>query len=339
MEPQEMKEAVRRLWTLCFDDTPAFMDLYFDCRYQPERNEAIVEDGRVVSALQTIPYPMKTWGEMIPAAYLSGVCTHPDVRHQGYMCRLLQQTHRHLRSNGYVVSTLIPAGHQLFQAYSSSGYASLFCYGRTVVSTQSQTLDELTVSEYSEDAKGVYAYFSRAMERYPCSLLHTTDDFQVILADLYLSHGKLWVARRDGCVCGLAFALPGSDGCRVSELQVDSEAVKTALLSEVCRRMAVGKAEILHPATADCTVHPLGMLRVIDAERLLSVYAATHPWIETTLSVIDPVIEENNADFVLSGGKCLKTNLSAVYDHPIPVACLPEHLWKDEYPYMTLMLN
>ena len=70
-----MKEQVKSLWKLCFpEDSDDFVALYFSSRYTDEINRAITENGRVVSALQRIPYPMRFNDAVIPVAYISGRC-------------------------------------------------------------------------------------------------------------------------------------------------------------------------------------------------------------------------------------------------------------------------
>ena len=105
-----MREQVKELWKLCFpDDSDEFVNLYFSSRYTDEINSAIVERGRVVSALQRIPYPMKFMDTVIPVAYISGACTHPDFRSRGLMSQLLDEAHRRMYTDGKYLSLLIPA--------------------------------------------------------------------------------------------------------------------------------------------------------------------------------------------------------------------------------------
>ena len=57
-----IKEQVRQLWKQCFSDSDEFIELYFRMRYTDELNSYIESDGKVVAALQRLPYPM-TCGE------------------------------------------------------------------------------------------------------------------------------------------------------------------------------------------------------------------------------------------------------------------------------------
>ncbi|MBS7407655.1 MAG: hypothetical protein KIG47_00865, partial [Prevotellamassilia sp.] len=55
--PDQIKRQTRDLWERSFpDDTPAFLDVYFDEKYSPDVNLTHLEAGRVVAAMQLLPY-------------------------------------------------------------------------------------------------------------------------------------------------------------------------------------------------------------------------------------------------------------------------------------------
>ena len=64
------KDEVKTLWKLCFNDSDEFTDLYFKMRYKDEVNRVIREDGKIISALQMIPYPMTFCDEVISTSYM-----------------------------------------------------------------------------------------------------------------------------------------------------------------------------------------------------------------------------------------------------------------------------
>ena len=78
-----MKEKVKALWKLCFDDSDQFIDMYFRLRYKSEINVVIESGNEVISALQMLPYPMSFCGKQVATSYISGACTHPDFRNRG----------------------------------------------------------------------------------------------------------------------------------------------------------------------------------------------------------------------------------------------------------------
>ena len=104
-----MKEKVRKLWELCFHDSPAFTDLYFQMRYNNEVNIAIQSGDLVIAALQMLPYPMTYCGKTIATSYVSGACTHPDFRNKGVMRELLAESfasERHLAIHSHSGRTM-----------------------------------------------------------------------------------------------------------------------------------------------------------------------------------------------------------------------------------------
>lgn len=339
LSTMDMKEEVKKLWRICFDDTPDFVELYFRMRYREELNMGIVRNGRLLSALQIIPYGMSSWGTVFPAAYLSGVCTHPDARKQGLMRQLLAQTHRRLYAESCPVSTLIPAEPWLFDCYGVSGYAPVFCYDWTTVTVPEEEDTSFHLLEYKEDNEGVYAYFDQKMHERPCCIQHSEKDFQVILADLYLSDGQLWVARNPESkeVCGLAFCVPQTEDCLINELMYDEESVKRALICRACHHFHVSRAEVLHPSSDD--KHRLGMLRIVRVDDILTRYAAAHPSEERCWIITDPEIPENNGCFQIQQGCFQRVDIPTAHAEPITIGQLASLLWKNAHPYMSLMLN
>ena len=58
LTPQEIKQQTRALWKECFHDSEEFMDIYFEEKYTDQQNITVREDGKVIGAMQVIPYPM-----------------------------------------------------------------------------------------------------------------------------------------------------------------------------------------------------------------------------------------------------------------------------------------
>ena len=116
-----IREKVKNLWKLCFNDSEEFTELYFRLRYNNDINIAIQSGEEVIAALQMLPYPMTFEGEDIHTAYISGACTHPDYRNRGVMHELLSQAFARMLHNNVALSTLIPAEPWLFDYYGRSG--------------------------------------------------------------------------------------------------------------------------------------------------------------------------------------------------------------------------
>ena len=77
------------LWRTSFNDSEEFIKLFFDRVYKKENALFIEKNGKIVSALQMLPYPMSFCGKQVATSYISGACTHPDFRNRGVMRQLL----------------------------------------------------------------------------------------------------------------------------------------------------------------------------------------------------------------------------------------------------------
>ena len=150
------KQQIKALWKLCFDDSDAFIDMYFRLRYNDEVNIAIESGKEVVSALQMIPYPMTFCGEQIPTSYISGACTHPDFRGNGVMRELLSQAFARMRYN-----RVVPVSYTQLDVYKRQGS------GRTGASTASNA-SNLVHASLRKVSKSASALFLKSLNSFCC---------------------------------------------------------------------------------------------------------------------------------------------------------------------------
>lgn len=333
------KQQVIDLWQECFGDPEAFVQLYFSTKYTEENSVVYVEGERVLSALQMLPYLMTCWGRELHTSYISGASTWPDARGKGLMKDLLIKAFGIMRSRDIHLSTLIPAEPWLFDFYKKAGYGTAFYSAvRTFTDIPSVTVIQ---NKYTEEE--LYAYFTISMRNRPCCILHTFDDFRVILADLYLAGGRVvTVSGNNGFIRGLALIVPDSGKVWIKEWMFDNEEISMALLSEI---------KALYPHCEIAAVIPagqkngsaFGMIRIIDAPMILQYYAAAHPEIVWSFSLKDDQIPSNTAAYMLRKGYCEKLPFR---NEEIDVVFTPDGLVEKLYfgtsepvPCMSLMLN
>ena len=53
------KQQVMELWRRCFEDTDEFIRFYFERKYSDANSLIYEENGKALSALQMLPYPMR----------------------------------------------------------------------------------------------------------------------------------------------------------------------------------------------------------------------------------------------------------------------------------------
>lgn len=336
-----IKEQVKALWKLCFEDSEEFVEMYFKLRYKNEVNVAIQSGDEVISALQMLPYPMTFCGEMVQTSYISGACTHPDFRSKGVMRELLSQSFARMLRNGIQFSTLIPAEPWLFDYYKRMGYATVFQY-----SVKEMTLPEfipskeIAVNVVSKPQDKVYSYLNKKLSERPCCIQHSAEDFQVIMADLPISGGNLFVARQANEIRGIAIIYKRENCIIINELLAEDKDTEYSLLFAIKQYTGCNHIIQLLPPDKELPQHSLGMARIINAKEVLQIYASAFPEDDMQLEVSDKQLSVNNGYYYLSDGKCrysaerlpgahIQTNISE----------LTEKILKKLNPYMSLMLN
>lgn len=166
-----IKRETRALWELVFNDPQPFIDLYFNHVYTHEYNIVCQLDGKVVAALQTLPYTLLYHHTEIPICYVSGVSTHPDYREQGIGDNLMQQAHINMYYKDIVFATLIPAEEWLYNWYGKCGYAP-----RIVCKPPIEHAERMTFKE-----------FDAIQRQKECIVLHDSKDWDIVQKDIQIA--------------------------------------------------------------------------------------------------------------------------------------------------------
>lgn len=351
---QTQLHEVRELWKLCFNDSEEFIELYFSMRYTDEINKTISDNERMISAMQLLPYPMTYCGTSIPTSYISGACTHPDYRKHGAMKRLMRKSFIHMYDNGTLLCNLIPAEEWLFNYYERFDFAPVFDYTleETDVNLLPETSGKYQIAPYSPYQLDVHSYLDRKMKGRSCCIQHSMDDFNVIMADLKLSHGKLLVARIQMEIVGIAFCVSGDNATYITELFAETPEVRYALLKEAALQMGNHQLRCILPPKENKEKH-LGMARIINAEKMLQLFCKKYNEIGISIELTDNLITENSDYYTLKHGTCErgfhpdrkyhKLNIKqltylllgyGIEDFPKEFQVFPS-----QQPYMSLMLN
>lgn len=109
---------LRGLWKEAFGDTDAFFDAFFETGFSPDRCRCVMVDDIPVAALYWFDCVLD--GE--PVAYLYAVATAKSHRGRGLCRTLMEDTHRHLREQGYRAAVLVPGSRELFDFYGKMDY-------------------------------------------------------------------------------------------------------------------------------------------------------------------------------------------------------------------------
>jgi predicted acetyltransferase len=227
-----MKTESALFWKEIFDDTDEFIKLFFDNVYSPDNTLVIKQEGKVVAALQFIPYKVKVDDEMFNAAYICGVGTRESARGRGLMTKLMMEAMHVIENRGYDISLLIPAEQGLFDVYGRLGFVHEINIRHEVYDIDSPAV----IARNREIRTGPcrlthYEYFDRKQRERRCSVLHDSFDFRVIIKDFELDGGMVFTTMENEKPVGMAFAKPfANEAVWISELLYDNDIIKKILI-------------------------------------------------------------------------------------------------------------
>ena len=154
MDTDNIRQQLMELWKRSFDDTDAFVRLFFTHVYRKENALYIEQGGRIVSALQMLPYTMQFYGKEIPVSYIYGACTHPEERGKGWMSALIQKAFKVMAERHIALTVIIPAEKSLFDYYRRFGYTEAFDYAtETILPLQTTVCEDTDITVASADAR------------------------------------------------------------------------------------------------------------------------------------------------------------------------------------------
>lgn len=218
-----------------------------------------------------------------------------------------------------------------------------------------------------------FSYFDQRLRERNACILHPYANFRTIVHDYAISDGKIWVALNNEHIpVGIIFTVPaGGSSFVAKELVADSEEVKEALLrtalnhyhasSGIYRTVvphASPTADFSTIAAADSNgtskfvsntsseegqTIPFGMARIIDAYKMLSMWAAVNPERQLIIHLSDPLLTNNNGSYIIENGKCFKTtnneHIHAFEVLTMDIGQLAHFLFYPEQPFMSLMFD
>ncbi len=334
-----MKDKVRELWDICFADSKEFTDLYFSLRYKEDINIAIQENGKVISALQMIPYPMTFFDKIWNTSYISGACTLPDYRSKGIMRQLLNNSFKEMYNQGVDLCTLIPAESWLFDYYKKSGFETIFLYYPEPIITKQINTNHIRVQKEVLFSDEIYQYFDKKQRERECAILHTIDDFKVVLADLDMGNGGLYISKLQDEITSLAIVYERDTFIEINECMYNDEESLNILYNYIQQDLN-HKNLIKYTIGRNDKNHPLGMARIINAAKVLRDYAAAFPQVKFNIELNDPCIDANNQCYSIDNGKCVLVDKpSTIVFTPIDITTLCARLIYPLHATMNLMLN
>lgn len=116
-------EPLKDIWRACFGDDEAYMNLFFETRYQFDQTIVYEIDGLVVAMLHLLPMALQGKGHRYTGKYIYAVATLEKYRGRGISTDLLSFVDDYLQEKEIDCAVLVPATQTLFSFYNKKGYA------------------------------------------------------------------------------------------------------------------------------------------------------------------------------------------------------------------------
>ncbi|MDR2956259.1 MAG: GNAT family N-acetyltransferase [Prevotella sp.] len=186
---------VREMWKTCFGDSDKFLDILSKYKYRNENTLIYFDGDEAVASLQMFPYSITFYNQLIPFAYLAGLCTLPEHRKKGYMAQLIGKAHEIIAERGILLSILIPAEDWLYGFYEKYGYTQVFEKDEELIPLK-DILDEFP------DEEEAYRTFDLIFRYKDFCIQKTEDDFRAIVED-YKEDGYPPKSNLSGMACAI----------------------------------------------------------------------------------------------------------------------------------------
>lgn len=291
----EDKSRIRELWRLCFGDSERFMDWFFAERYFPEFSSVLLEDGVIMSALQSYPLHIRLRGQLLPASMLAGVSTHPERNGRGYMKQIFLHYMQRVRALGIPVAIHTPANLPVF--FSRGHYPAADVLHAVFQQAQAEHMPPgITPHSLYENLAPLQACYQHATRRYSGCVSRTMGDFAFKCRDYAADGAKCFVRQIDD-VHGYCVYYVMEDRVYAEEcFALDDSTLN--MLADALRYEAGGrKLDIkLPPDTAlvredaALTLRPQGVMGVADLSALLRTVVGNPAYV---FEVTDTTVPEN----------------------------------------------
>lgn len=319
---EEDKTGFIRLWETCFDDTPEFVDFFFKYRYIPDFSVCITQNGKIVSAMQSMPLQLLIRRLPVNAAIIAGVCTHPDYRGRGLMHRMFELYLPEMRRRDIYAVTYHPVD---FSIYSSLGHLPVtrtrfyrFDAPQPVARIKSAQ-DVFSLKDLPEEmARIAFDLYLAHSSNYSCIVARTYENFILKIRDYAASDAKLVFVHDSIGYAGYCIYFETLAEIRGEELMALTEDAKLLLIDRLIDLASRRKLTIkLPPAHGDSQLVPQNVIGITDLQKFirslsLERFLNASVMSDFVIEVTDPVIQDNSGVFDLHGDISAKRPLAKV---------------------------
>lgn len=303
------REQIRALWKLRFGDHDAFLDWFFSERFSPATSAVTEEDGKILTSIQSFPFPVKIRDAIVPGAVIAGVSTLPEAEGRGHMGRTMRFYMNGIASRGAVV---IPYRPEILAMYAGFGHYPVTdtVYFRKESAGESAAGMAVPL-DFRQDESLIWDCYRKAANRYSGIIARSLSDMRLKLHDYASDQGKaLGVFDADGRLSAYAVYFERDERYVEEFLANDPLAEQVlfhALAAHTDGRPLCGKLPpdtALRDETLSTECRPMNVMGVSDVSALLSLVCRMNTY---TVEVVDRTVSANNGIYTFAGKRTEQT--------------------------------
>jgi len=200
MAEEQDTAQMQELWLRCFDDTPRFVQWYFERYYRAENTIGIFQGSKLLASAQVIPYRIHLRGQILDSGYVVGVDTAPEARNRGYARTLLQECLQMQRDRKQSISLLMPFEGQFYYRY---GWP--FCYFHQQIKIMPRELrcaakpwGNVRQAELQDAVDIMQRIYGAFIQNYDGAVERSAESWKLLLEDAALENTFCYLLEQDG---------------------------------------------------------------------------------------------------------------------------------------------
>ena len=328
------KQNVIDIWNYCFNDEEAFVDYYFNRKYNHENTIVLEEDNKIISSLQLNQYTVKLNNKEYKTSYVVGVSTLPEARGRGCMKCIMDYSLNEMYRKNQLVSLLMPIDYRLYRKY---GYEH--CYDQIEYNLKTENLSGYKskgkFEELNDDNLEVLVQiYDKITKKLNGVVIRDCDYYKDMREEVKSENGKIYLYNENGYKGYIVYFING-DNLFVKELYTTNKEALESMLRFIynhntqCKQVIIMShlndkiRYIIHNLKdIEIKLKPFMMGRIIKAKEYIEHIEINEcKDIETKIYIQDNQIEENNGVFKLEikNNKIKMFKSEGDYDYKIDI--------------------
>ncbi|MBE7048292.1 MAG: GNAT family N-acetyltransferase [Ruminococcaceae bacterium] len=326
----QYKNQIKALWSYAFSETDTFVNAYFDSIWNGKNAVTVIQNQRVVGALELVPYQIALRNTPTACSYIVGVSIAPEARGRGLSATLMRGALKKQQERKETISLLIPFSYSF---YEKMGYTA--CYQEIHCHVPAAAFPKLYMKagffpasvDDIKDLCHVYNIFCRDKNGYT---VRKEAEWKYIFNMLPLTNGYIYGFRNQaGTVSAyLSYIKNDKEFCVTEAAYTDTEGLN-ALIAFIASHFSTNShihftlptnspIPFMFTEPPACKYSPTAMARILNIPAALSAGLNG-----LRLHVTDAFLPNNTGVYEGNEGKVIKTNQKS-YDAKIDIGSLTQ---------------